>query len=64
MTHGKLTIVIAIALALAGCSPSPIITGCELYPARGLTYSAMNDTPETVRQIRETNAAFRAACGR
>ena len=58
------TAILASLLALAGCSPSPIITGCELYPTRGLTYSAMNDTPETVRQIRETNAAFRAACGR
>lgn len=53
----------AIALALAGCQ-TVAIAGCDIYPARGITFSASQDSAETVRQIRETNAAFRAACGR
>lgn len=53
----------AAMLAPAACAPKPIITGCELYPpAPGITFSAERDTPETVREIRRTNAAFRSAC--
>ena len=59
----KQTAILVSLVALAGCQ-TVAIAGCDIYPARGITFSASQDSAETVRQIRETNAAFRAACGR
>jgi hypothetical protein len=48
---------------LAACQTIPT-TGTDLCPAFApITYSAKNDTSETVRQIREHNAAWQAICG-
>lgn len=49
----------AFALALAGCAARPHIAGCEIF--KPITFSAAQDSPETIRQAREHNAAGRAA---
>jgi len=33
-----------------------------LQPAMPVTYSAKNDTPETVKGVRAANARYQAAC--
>lgn len=54
-------------LILAGCAlltPTPEINPslvvCESF--RVITYSRLNDTEETIRQIREHNAVYRELC--
>lgn len=55
-----------LVLLLVGCGAQPVVDGsgrvaCQAF--RPITYSASQDTPETVRQVREHNAAYRAVCG-
>ncbi len=51
---------IASLLLAAACTPTVVDTSCTaLVP---ITYSAKNDTPETVRSIRQHNAAWSAIC--
>jgi hypothetical protein len=58
----KLLAVLSI-IALAGCTTTATT---EIGPAclglGTITFSASQDSPETIRQIREHNAAWRALC--
>lgn len=65
------TAAVAILLLSAACSqpPSPVTSAprtpavCEaLRPAMPISYSGSRDTRETVRNVREANARFEAAC--
>lgn len=65
------TATLLASLALAGCndSPPPVTSAprtpavCEaLRPAMPVRYSSKADTQETVRQVREVNARYLAAC--
>lgn len=69
----RTTAIIAASLALAGCgflpSSRPVTATprnpaiCEaLRPAMPISYSGSRDTRETVRNVREANARFEAAC--
>lgn len=53
--------ILASALALAGCQ-TVHIAGCEAF--RPITFSAAQDSPDTIRQVREHNAAWQAACAK
>lgn len=58
-----ISIVFSIALALAGCETSgnpSAGAACEIF--HPITYSRKNDTKPTKDQIREHNAAGKAAC--
>ena len=51
---------------LAGCSlltPTIATVGTACSSFRIITYSASQDSTETIRQLREHNAAWRAVCG-
>ncbi len=61
----------ALALiALSGCAGNSITPGAPrnnavclaLQPAMPIQYSGKGDTPETVRQVKQANARFQAAC--
>lgn len=56
------TIAIACSLLLAGCTPTVIDTSCTNFAP--ITYSARDDTADTVLQVRRHNAAWDAICGR
>jgi hypothetical protein len=51
-------------MILAACQGTPITvivdTSCQNFQI--ITFSATGDTPETVQQIREHNAAWRSIC--
>lgn len=59
-------------LRLLGVASLTTLTACGTTAATGtdtaclafqpITYSASQDTPETVRQVREHNAAYDAVC--
>lgn len=51
----------SLALALAGCQ-TVAIAGCEAF--RPITFSASQDSPATIMQVREHNAAWKAACAK
>lgn len=70
VNHRNLLLIASLAL-LAACAPAPPpVTGtsstpaiCEaLRPAMPIQYSGTKDTPETVKQVRQANARFQAAC--
>jgi len=62
----------AASALLAGCGDRhpPAVTATPrnnavclaLQPAMPVTYSAKNDTPETVKGVRAANARYQAAC--
>lgn len=56
-------IALALALSLGGCGVT-LTTGtdasCRAFTT--ITFSGANDTAETVAQVREHNAAYRAVC--
>lgn len=54
------TSIIAIAGVLASCTPIPVDTFCINY--QPVTYSASQDTPETVRQVQGNNAVYKRLC--
>lgn len=53
-------------LMMAGCSQTPTIATtraeCAVWPV--ITYSAGKDTPQTVQEIRQANAARKVWCGK
>lgn len=67
----KLSMLALILLSLSGCGTNLIGTG--LIPAgtrtppvcsvwQGISYSSKNDTPQTVDEVRRSNAARKAYC--
>ena len=52
--------IIAVSLAACQTATRPSVY-CDI--ARPITYSATQDTPETVRQIQEANAVYNELCG-
>lgn len=53
------TIAIVVSLVLAGCMKT-VDTACDAFTT--ISYSAKSDTPETVTQVRQHNAAYSAIC--
>lgn len=51
---------ILAALLLAGCGQTVTDTSCTAF--QPIRYSALGDTPETVTQVRQHNAAWWALC--
>lgn len=51
---------LATALLLAGCTQTVVSEYCAI--ARPITFSASQDSPETIRQVREHNAAYLKSC--
>lgn len=56
---------IFVMLILSGCEGMPVKgdttrTACQVF--RPITYSATQDTPETVQQVRGHNAAYASLC--
>lgn len=50
-----------IGLAVSGCQSTTVAdTSCTAF--RVITFSAAKDSPETVVQVREHNAAWRKLC--
>lgn len=47
-------------LFLAGCTPTVVSDYC--INARPITFSASQDSAETIRQIREANAVYHTLC--
>lgn len=61
MTIHSIVIAALSALLLAGCTPAaPTDAACLVL--RPISYSASRDTAETVREVREHNAALLALC--
>jgi len=56
-----MTRTILAMLLLVGCTPTVVSDYC--VNARPITYSASQDSQETIRQVRESNAVFQALCG-
>lgn len=49
-----------VSLALAACATRTVDTTCTAFGT--ITYSAVEDTAETVTQVRQHNAAWSALC--
>jgi len=57
----RMTSITAIAGVLASCtSYVPVSSDCLNY--QPVTYSASQDTPETIRQIQANNAVWKKLC--
>ncbi len=54
------TIAIVVSLVLGGCTPTVVDSSCSAF--QPITYSARGDTDDTVRQVRQHNAAWQALC--
>jgi len=55
----SIAIGLASALVLAACGKT-VDTACTAFVP--ITYSAIGDTPQTVTQVRQHNAAWAALC--
>ena len=54
---------LAFGMTLTACQTiQPTVTDTSCQAFREITYSATRDTPETVREVRGHNAAWRALC--
>jgi hypothetical protein len=55
----SIAIAASLVLLLASCGKT-VDTACAAF--QPITYSAAGDTPETVTQVRQHNAAWKALC--
>ncbi len=56
-------LVLALVMILAACKTTPpIVTDVSCVAFGEITYSASGDTPQTIAEIRQHNAAWRALC--
>ena len=60
VTMSKIIAIIILSFGLMGCGKTVIDTSCTAF--KPIRYSASNDTPETVQEVREHNAAWTAIC--
>jgi len=63
----RLVLVSLLSMTLTACETTQIIgtrgpNNPLCIAMKPVTFSAMNDTPETIMQIRENNAAWDAVC--
>lgn len=64
----RLTLLGLMPMILTGClsmqtRSTGIVVDTTCEAMRPITYSASRDTPETVREVRQHNAAYQALCG-
>ena len=58
----SIAMAVFLALSLSACADPQIVdTSCASF--QPIRYSASRDTPETVDQVRQHNAAWKALCG-
>lgn len=66
ISGGRPMLAVLCGLTMVGCCQTPTIATtraeCAVWPV--ITYSASNDTPQTVQEIRQANAARKVWCGK